>query len=428
MEYGSKISVLKAISGLLICTALSGCGVPLFPIPIIKFAPPTEMLPEKAEAPLVLSALKTEQGIKQNVAMSMRSGRVLVVEPRKSDAELLASLPSAELKQEFSSAYVSAFKFRQLKAGTRHYYNFTITPEFERATSLYLNGQGEEAIEQIERILTDKKNEPTLLWQASYLKINVLIMMGRPDAAERETVRLEALEIAAMGKNHTTRALRAEVKYWAGDIEGALEDAAQVVRAFGTWRYTAAYSTPPLDQVELARCVTAQARADIVLGLALLSKGQVKAALRDTGRYNSDPVFRAAADAAHRAGGTEIGLPLLHAAELRGGRFPELRGGIEGAFAAEVLEIELVQAHPVPLPAEATLQLGVLRGGRLPLGEHRAEKIRQLVRVRHVPLVEREVVFQERLAETVHADQCPEILRNVRHHVLLSRFLHDTSS
>ena len=279
MEYGSKISVLKGISGLLICTALSGCGVPLFPIPIIKFAPPTEMLPEKAEAPLVLSALKTEQGIKQNVAMSMRSGRVLVVEPRKSDAELLASLPSAELKQEFSSAYVSAFKFRQLKAGTRHYYNFTITPEFERATSLYLNGQGEEAIEQIERILADKKNEPTLLWQASYLKINVLIMMGRPDAAERETVRLEVLEIAAMGKNHTTRAMRAEVKYWAGDIEGALEDAAQVVRAFGTWRYTAAYSTPPLDQVELARCVTAQARADIVLGLALLSKGQVKAAL-----------------------------------------------------------------------------------------------------------------------------------------------------
>lgn len=237
------------------------------------------MLADKAEMPLVLSALKSDQNNKRNITMSMRSGRVLAVKPRKSDTELLQSLPSAELKQEYSSDYISAVKFRQLKAGVRHYYNFTITPEFERATSLYLNGQGEEAIDQIELILANKKNGPTLLWQASYLKVNVLIMMGMPDAAERETVRLEALEVAAMGKNHTTRALRAEVKYWAGDIEGALQDAARVVNAFGTWRYQAAYSTPPLDQVELARCVTAQSRADIVLGLALLSKGHVQAAL-----------------------------------------------------------------------------------------------------------------------------------------------------
>lgn len=258
---------------------LSGCGIPIFPIPIIPFAPSTEMLPEKAETPLVQAALKPGEGKQRNVTMAMRSGRVLVVERAKTDAELLASLPSAELKHEFSSAYIPPFKFRQLAAGTRHYYNFTITPEFERATSLYLNGQGEEAVEQIERILANEKNPPTLLWQASYLKVNVLIMMGRPDAAERETARLEQYEIKAMGKNHTTRALRAEVKYWAGDIEGSLEDAAQVVRGLGTWRYSATYSTPPIDQVELARCVTAQARASIVLGMALVAKGQNRAAL-----------------------------------------------------------------------------------------------------------------------------------------------------
>lgn len=279
MKHSLKNNVFNGVLGLLVGVAMSGCGVPVFPLPVINFAPHTEMLAEKAEKPLVLSALKAGQSIKRNVTMSMRSGRVLAIEPRKSDMELLDSLPSAELKNEFSSKYVPAFKFRQLKSGVRHYYNFTITPEFERATSLYLDGQGEEAIEQIERILADKKSEPTLLWQASYLKVNVLIMMGKPDAAERETVRLEGLEIAAMGKNHTSRALRAEVKYWAGDIEGALEDAAQVVRAFGSWRYAAVYSSPPLDQVELARCVTAQVRADIVVGLALFSKGHVKEAL-----------------------------------------------------------------------------------------------------------------------------------------------------
>ena len=276
---GRTLSVLRKFVALAALGFISGCGFPILPLPIIPYAPSTEMLPEKAETPLVQAALKPGQGQQRNVTMVMRSGRVLAVERAKTDAELLASLPSAELRREIFGAYVEPYKFRQLKAGAQHYYNFTITPEFERATSLYLNGQGEEAVEQIERILADGKNTPTLLWQASYLKVNVLIMMGRPDAAERETARLEKYEIKAMGKNHTTRALRAEVKYWAGDIEGALEDAAQVVRAFGTWRFAGAYSTPPLDQVELARCVTAQARANIVLGMALLAKGQAHAAL-----------------------------------------------------------------------------------------------------------------------------------------------------
>lgn len=271
-------------SGLSLCLAaalfLAGCGIPIFPIPIIKFAPPTEMLAEKPEVPLVQRALAPGQGSPRAVRVAMRSGKARAVARPKTDGELLASLPSAALKPEFDSSYVPPFQFRQLAAGSRHYYNFTITPEFERATSFYLNGQGEEAVVEIDRILADvKNNTPTLIWQASYLKVNVLVMMGRPDAAERETAQLEKYEIAAMGKNHTTRALRAEVRYWGGDIEGAIEDAAQVVRAFGDWRYQAAYSTPPLDQVELARCVTAQARADIVLGLALLAKGHRQAAL-----------------------------------------------------------------------------------------------------------------------------------------------------
>lgn len=269
--------VVKPLLALLLCLTISGCGIPVFPIPIIKFAPNTEMLTEKEEAPLVLAALKPGQNSQRSLAL--RSGRVLAIAPRKSDRELLASLPTAELRRELTSAYIPAYKFRQLSAGTRHYYNFTITPEFERATSLYLNGQGEESVAQIERILADEKNDPLLRWQSSYLKVNVLTMMGRPDEAERETVRLEKLEIAAMSKNHTTRALRAEVKYWAGDIEGALDDAAQVIRAFGDWRFSGPYSTPPLDQVELARCTTAQVRAGIVLGMGLIAKGLHREAL-----------------------------------------------------------------------------------------------------------------------------------------------------
>ena len=256
-------------------TALTGCAVPL-----VKFAPPTEMLAEAPEVPLVQMALGPGDAPQRAVRFALREGKVRTAARSKTDDELLAGLPAVDLRPELDSAYVPPFRFRQLPAGSRHYYNFTITPEFARATSHYLNGKGDEAIEEIERILAaSKENSPTLLWQASYLKVNVLIMMGRPDAAERETAQLEKYEIAAMGRNHTTRALRAEVKYWAGDLEGALDDAAQVVRALGNWRYQPVYATPPVDQVELARCVTAQVRATIVLGLALLAKGQKHAAL-----------------------------------------------------------------------------------------------------------------------------------------------------
>lgn len=266
------------LPGLLaLCLLLSGCGVPLFPIPIIRFAPDTELLPDKDETPLVTAALKPGQTTQRGLAL--RSGRAMTVAPRRAESDLLATLPSSELRSELSSTYVPPFKFRQLPAGTRHYYNFTITPEFAEATSHYLNGEGDEAVAKIERILASDKNEPTLLWQSSYLKVNVLVMMGRPDEAEREIKRLERLEIAAMGKNQTSRALRAEVKYWAGDLEGALEDSIQVIRSLGNYRYAGPFSTPPLDQVEMARCTVAQVRAGIVLGMTLVAKGMYREAL-----------------------------------------------------------------------------------------------------------------------------------------------------
>lgn len=265
--------------GLGLAAILAGCGIPLFPIPVIKFAPPTEVLADKSETPLVATALGPGQSGTREVMMAMRSGRVFTMTHAKTDDELLSSLPSAHLKWELFNAYIPPFKFRPPKAGSNHYYNFTITPDFEQATALYLAGSAEEALALLDQIMGDEKNHPALVWQASYLRVNVLIMMGRPDLAEIETRRTEKFELLAMGKNHASRALRAEVKYWAGDIEGALEDAAQVVRAFGAWRFPATFSTPPLDQVELARCTTAQARADIVLGLALLARGYIKAAL-----------------------------------------------------------------------------------------------------------------------------------------------------
>lgn len=275
MSFGPIPRALRCLGAALLPAFLAGCAIPL-----ANFAPPTRALAEKPEIPLVQLALKDGQGGQRSVRLAMGGGKPRALERPRSAAERVAGLPPADLKPELNSSHVPPFKFRQTPAGARHYYNFTVTPAFERATAAYLRGEGEAALAEIEAILADPKGQPpALLWQAAYLKVGVLVMMGRMDLAEREIGAVERYELAAMGGNHASRALRAEVRYWGGDTDGAIEDAAEVIRAFGNWRFPAAYATPPADQVELARCVTAQVRADIVLGLALLAKGQRKAAL-----------------------------------------------------------------------------------------------------------------------------------------------------
>lgn len=276
-----RFVLLTAAIVLLLSSCAYDPGFPLIPIPIIPYAPSTKLIPEKKEISLTEATLTNGKGGTRNAILGMRGGRALVIVERKSDEELLKGLPSSALKIDLLNFYVPAPPFRMPELFHKHYYNFIEPPEFIKATSDYLAGKGEEALAQCDIILADTEKNPRLLWQTSYLRVNVFIMMGRPDIAEAETARTEKLEMLAMGenRNHTSRALRAEVRYWAGDIEGAIEDAASVIISFGDWRMPTRYSGPPIDQAELARCTTAQARADIVLGLALIAKGKPKLAL-----------------------------------------------------------------------------------------------------------------------------------------------------
>ncbi|HUH65881.1 MAG TPA: CHAT domain-containing protein [Syntrophales bacterium] len=261
--------------------SVSDPGIPALPIPIMPYAPLTELVPEKTETPLMEATLANGKGGSRNAVLAMRGGRALVIVERKTDEELLESLPSAALKRDFLNFYVPAPPFRVPQIFHKHTYNFLEPPEFVKATSNYLAGRAEEALAQCDLILADSKKNPALLWQTSHLRVNVLLMMGMPDLAEAETARTEKFERLAMGKraNQSSRALRAEVRYWAGDIEGAIEDATAVIISLGTWRFPTRYSMPPNDIDQLERLSTAQARANIVLGLSLIAKGKPKLAL-----------------------------------------------------------------------------------------------------------------------------------------------------
>jgi tetratricopeptide (TPR) repeat protein len=263
------------------CSILKESPIPLHPFPIHNFAPEVPLLPDTQSTLSGQLQEDIDKNMREGSIMTMRGGRGIMVKSRNQrEEELLNSLPSSQLKVSFlGELYIPPPNFDRPKAGDKHYYNFKVTKEFAKANDLYLTGQGDAAVEVMNKVLADNGNEPALLWQTSYLKVMTLIMMGQVHKAEQETAQTERLEIKVMGKNVFSRALRAEVRYWAGDMQGASLDAAQVLKAIGDWRLPTSYGSPPKDQTELANVTTGQVRASIILGLALLSKGYYQEAL-----------------------------------------------------------------------------------------------------------------------------------------------------
>ena len=267
MRYlGSAICAAALLAG--------GCA----PIPLIPYAPSASELIEAPQAPLVQTALAGGSS-ETRAVLAVRSGRALRTLELERAAESALKLPSSRLRGTLSEEHITPYRYAHLKSGDAHYYNFTVTPQYAEILRLYLLGEGEAALAAADEILKRASDVPNLLWQASHMRVLILLMMGRPDLAELETQRTEALERKAMGGNHWGRSLRAEVRYWAGDLAGAAADAAEVARAFGDWRFPTVFNTPPIDQVQLCRLVNAQVRAHTILGLTMVARGNFKAAL-----------------------------------------------------------------------------------------------------------------------------------------------------
>ena len=263
------------------CSVLKESPIPLYPFPVHSFAPEVPLLPDTQNTLSGQLQEDIDKNIREGSIMTMRGGRGIMVKNRNQrEEELLNSLPSSQLKVSFlGELYIPPPNFERPEPGDKHYYNFKVTKEFAKANDLYLTGQGDAAIEVMNKILANNENDPALLWQISSLKVMTLIMMGQTHKAEQETAQTERLEIKAMEKNVVSRALRAEVRYWAGDMQGAGLDAAHVVKAIGDWRFPSSYGSPPIDQVELANVTTGQITASITLGKVLLSKGYYQEAL-----------------------------------------------------------------------------------------------------------------------------------------------------
>ncbi|MBA4395498.1 MAG: hypothetical protein C0407_18255, partial [Desulfobacca sp.] len=62
--------------------------------------------------------------------------------------------------------------------GKQNIYGITVTPELKLAYETYLGGDGEAALKALEQGEA-KPNDAGMAWQISFLKVQVLIMMGR---------------------------------------------------------------------------------------------------------------------------------------------------------------------------------------------------------------------------------------------------------
>lgn len=259
---------------------LSGCAIPICPIPIRPFAPSVPYLPEHRKVSVIEQSMAARSDGTKNVLLAMRSGRPLGITIENLEDKM--SGKPLEFKREFKiieKAYIPPPRFTPSREGDSHYFNFKVTKEFAEANNYYLCGNGEAALKIIDKIFLTPGNTPTLCWQTSFLRVMTLVMMGECQMAEGETVRSEEFEKISLKRNLASRSVRAEVRYWAGDLEGAKADAEQVLDAIGNWRFPTAYESPPNDQRTLADTTTAQARAAIVLGLIYFSEGNYQEAL-----------------------------------------------------------------------------------------------------------------------------------------------------
>ena len=188
----NRPAIVLLLSQLLL---LGGCAIPL------PYAPSIELLAEQDDVPLVSSALGDSKVQASRTTLALRSGRVLSISQNPGQQDYLKDLPLPLHGPDKARAYVPPpAEFRRLQAGDRLNNGLSIigpsiTPQFAEAMQFFLSGDAKSALRVLDKTLTDDSQHPALLWQASYLRVNTLMLSGgRLDLAEEELRRAETIE------------------------------------------------------------------------------------------------------------------------------------------------------------------------------------------------------------------------------------------
>ncbi len=166
------------------------------------------------------------------------------------------------------------------RVGQLNGYLVRYTEELAEAARGYLRQDGEAALEALDRAEA-KESDTVMRWQISFLRSQVLIMMGR--AAEVDDLLKDTAqrEISFAGHDLNTRALRGEARLWLGDVDGAVADFARVWLTLRDWRLPTFYLFPPTRSGLRNRYILTTAQVRALAGLAgiYFLKGDYPAAL-----------------------------------------------------------------------------------------------------------------------------------------------------
>lgn len=179
----------------------------------------------------------------------------------KKEIDALISQPpfvKNPLKAEYSP--IPEKKPEMATAGDTTPLGVKVTPELEFAFNSYLGGDGDKALNGLDRLMT-KSSDSAVLWQASFLKAQILLMMGKASEAEEELERTTHLEIAHFGSDLNALALKGEVKIWLEDYDNALIDFARIIKETGAWELPISYMSFPTNREDLYYLTTAKLRA-----------------------------------------------------------------------------------------------------------------------------------------------------------------------
>lgn len=170
----------------------------------------------------------------------------------------------------------AAGSMRLPEAGQFNAVGVAVSTELQDALQAYLRGDGEVALAAL---ASAKPITPLEAWQLSYVRAQVLIMMGRAADAEQELEHTAELEITALGTNLNARALRGEARAWLADYPAAIADFQQVLAALGDWRPPGRVLFPPQDVPQLVVLTRALIRSYEGMAMALMLDGRYREAL-----------------------------------------------------------------------------------------------------------------------------------------------------
>ncbi len=196
----------------------------------------------------------------------------------QSEVERLTSMPSVSKNPKIAAhSPIPSEPLEMPQEGDTTPLGVEVTRELEVAFNSYLGGDGEKALAGLDA-LSGSNKDSAVLWQTSFLKAQIFLMMGKAADAEEELETTSKLEIDHFGSDLNALALKGEVKIWLEDYEGALKDFAQVVKTIGAWELPIEYKSFPTNRVSLYYLTTAKLRAYTgIAGVHIFKEDYLKA-------------------------------------------------------------------------------------------------------------------------------------------------------